>query len=65
MLRLKTSVWFMGLFALCIYLSPAAHAQTGEEIMKKVNSVMGHFPSAVAEVFRTDGSLMPWNLMMA
>ena len=50
MLRLKTSVWFTGLFAFFILVSPAAQAQTGEEIMQEVNAVMGHFPSAVAEV---------------
>lgn len=55
MLRLKTSVWFTGLFAFFILVSPAAQAQTGEEIMREVNAVMGHFPSAVAEVNLTTG----------
>ena len=55
MLRLKTSVWFTGLFAFFILVSPAAQAQTGEEIMQEVNAVMGHFPSAVAEVNLTTG----------
>ena len=44
MLRLKTSVWFTGLFAFFILVSPAAQAQTGEEIMQGSKCGYGAFP---------------------
>ena len=54
MLRLKTSVWFTGLFAL-FYSGHRPRMRKQAKRLCKSKCVMGHFPSAVAEVNLTTG----------